>query len=232
MTKTANSSWFCRFCQVAALPLLFSSTLVAAVRSHTSDLIVERPSQLPVQARIPGEACFLYWSGAGATYLYVEQEQGTRLAVFDVTDPDRITLASSTTLAAPGAFDFVRPLDGQSELVRFRDSQRFAVLDLSKAKSPSIGMVGAALASSAESLSPSVILVANESPSGGRALPRDYQVVDMAAGSGGAVVATVKQVTQKVKNSYTGTTFLLGSEGLSVIRRPSVENEYRQSMRQ
>jgi hypothetical protein len=76
------------------------------------------------------------------------------------------------------------------------------------------------------------MLVASESQDGSRVLPRDYQVVDLGAGGGASVVATVKQVTQKVENSYTGTTFLLGSDGLSVIRRPSVENEYSLRMRQ
>jgi len=60
-----------------------------------------------------------------------------------------------------------------------------------------------------------------------RAVPRDYQVIDISVPSDPLVLATVKQVKHKVVNSTTGTTFLLGSEGLTVIRRTSVENDYK-----
>ncbi len=56
---------------------------------------------------------------------------------------------------------------------------------------------------------------------------RDYQVIDISAPSDPVVLATVKQVKHKVVNGNTGTTFLLGSEGLTVIRRTSVENDYK-----
>jgi hypothetical protein len=38
---------------------------------------------------------------------------------------------------------------------------------------------------------------------------------------------TVAQVKHKLVKNDTGTTFLLGSEGLTVIRRPRVEDEYK-----
>lgn len=60
-----------------------------------------------------------------------------------------------------------------------------------------------------------------------RAVPRDYQVIDISALSDPVVLATVRQVKHKVVNGNTGTTFLLGSEGLIVIRRTSVENDYK-----
>jgi hypothetical protein len=37
----------------------------------------------------------------------------------------------------------------------------------------------------------------------------------------------VKEVKHQVVNEDTGTTFLLGSEGLTVIRRLNVENDYK-----
>jgi hypothetical protein len=40
-------------------------------------------------------------------------------------------------------------------------------------------------------------------------------------------VATIKQVNHKVVNEETGTTYLLGSDGLTVIRRPRVEEDHR-----
>ena len=62
----------------------------------------------------------------GETYLYVVQQNGARLALFDVTDPAEIKPASSVPLNARGAFDFVRYLSGRTELVRFRDTGRRA----------------------------------------------------------------------------------------------------------
>ena len=60
-----------------------------------------------------------------------------------------------------------------------------------------------------------------------RAVPRDYQVVDSSNASDPVLLATVSQVKHKVVNGDTGTTFLLGSQGLSMVRRLSVENEYK-----
>jgi hypothetical protein len=41
------------------------------------------------------------------------------------------------------------------------------------------------------------------------------------------LLATVGQVKRKVVKDDTGRTFLLGSEGLTVIRRPRVEDDYK-----
>ncbi len=58
-------------------------------------------------------------------------------------------------------------------------------------------------------------------------LPRDYQVVDISTPADPALLATVKLVKHRVVNGDTGTTFLLGSEGLTVVRRISIENDYK-----
>lgn len=58
------------------------------------------------------------------------------------------------------------------------------------------------------------------------ATARDYQVIDISAASP-TTLATVKNVTQQATNDETGTTFLLGSDGLTVVRQISVENEYK-----
>ena len=59
-----------------------------------------------------------------------------------------------------------------------------------------------------------------------RATPRDDQVVDISTPSDPVLLITVKQVKHQVANSDMGTTFLLGSDGLTVVRRISVENDY------
>jgi hypothetical protein len=217
-------------CLLALLPLATNGALIGKSQAKSRDLVVEHPSDLPEQANVPGQSLFLDWDHAGSAYLYIEQQQGARLAVFDVTNPAKIKLAYTAPLNAPAAFDFVRPLNGQAELVRFRDGRGYATLDLHKAKSPALTMIGTAPgAGPAEPLGAGFLLVSSDSHAQPSALAQDYKVVDA---SDGAVIATVKSVTGKVVNSYTGTTFLLGSEGLSVIRRISVEDGYRMSMMQ
>src|SRR6201999_833306 len=111
---------------------LATSPAQAEIHQKSNDVVVMEPRDLPEQAQMPGNSLFLHSDNAGRTYLYVEQQQGARLSVFDVTDPARIKLVVSTPLAAEGAFDFIRPLGYDAELVYYRDSQREAVLDLRK----------------------------------------------------------------------------------------------------
>src|ERR1700730_17742490 len=115
---------------------VLTSTAGAEIHSRSKELVVMEARDLPEQAQAPGNSLFLHSDNAGSTYLYVEQQQGARLSVFDVTDPARIKLVVSTPLAAEGAFDFVRPLGNNEELVYFRDGQKEAVLDLRNAKRP------------------------------------------------------------------------------------------------
>jgi|ERR1700691_1320108 hypothetical protein len=63
------------------------------------------------------------------------------------------------------------------------------------------------------------------------AVARDYQVIDV-AGSIPTQLATVSEVKHRATNDYTGTTFLLGSNGLTVVRRLSVENDYKEQQLQ
>jgi len=51
----------------------------------------------------------------------------------------------------------------------------------------------------------------------------NYQVVDL---SNPNPVADVKHVFEKITNDETGTTFLLATDGLYLIRRPAVEEEH------
>jgi hypothetical protein len=60
-----------------------------------------------------------------------------------------------------------------------------------------------------------------------RAIPRDLTVIDTSAPSDPKVLATVRQVKHQVVNDDTGTTFLLGSDGLTVVRRLSIEADYK-----
>jgi hypothetical protein len=206
---------------------ILTSTANAEIHSRSKELVVMEAHDLPEQAQLRGNSLFLHSDNAGSTYLYVEQQQGARLSVFDVTDPARIKLVVSTPLAAEGAFDFVRPLGDNTELVYFRDGQKEAVLDLRKAKRPVLQMISAVTDfGPAEALGESGFLVTSQAHKYIPAVARDYQVVDVAA-SIPTQLATVNDVKHRVTNDYTGTTFLLGGNGLTVVRRLSVENDYK-----
>jgi hypothetical protein len=205
---------------------VLTSTAEAEIHSRSKELVVMEARDLPEQAQAPGNSLFLHSDNAGSTYLYVEQQQGARLSVFDVTDPGRIKLVVSTPLAE-GAFDFVRPLGDHTELVYFRDGQKQAVLDLGKAKRPVFRVISTAVdLDQAETLGKSGFLVTSQPNKYVSAVGRDYQVIDIVA-SAPTQLATVKDVRHRVTNNETGTTFLLGPNGLTVVRRLSIENDYK-----
>jgi hypothetical protein len=206
---------------------VLTSTAEAEIHSRSKELVVMEARDLPEQAQAPGNSLFLHSDNAGSTYLYVEQQQGARLSVFDVTDPARIKLVVSTPLAAEGAFDFVRPLGNNAEVMYFREGQKEAVLDLRKAKRPVLRMISSVTdLGPAEALGESGLLVMSQAHKYTPAVARDYQVIDVAA-SIPTQLATVNDVKHRATSDYTGTTFLLGSDGLTVVRRLSVENDYK-----
>jgi len=226
--KAATLHQLARSAFVAFTGLAMTFTLPAEIRSKSQELIVVQPQDLPEGAQMPGNSLFLHSDSSGDTYLYIEQQQGAHLTIFDVTDPSKIKLAGSVALNVPGVFDFVRPLDGHAELVRFRDSKGVGLLDLHKAKAPTLRMIsGLSESGSTQSLGETGFLMINEPYNYVRATIRDYQVVDISSPSEPVLLATVKEVRHEVVNSDTGTTFLLGSEGLTVVRRTSVENDYK-----
>jgi hypothetical protein len=211
---------------VAAAAAL-TSTAGAEIHSKSQELVVMEARDLPEQAQTPGNSFFLHSDNTGSTYLYVEQQRGARLSVFDVTNPAQIKLVESTPLATEGAFDFVRPLGDQAEIVYFRDSQKEAVLDLRKAQRPELRAISTVTdLGHAGTLGENGLLGTSQVHAYVPAIARDYQVIDIAA-SAPTQLATVKDVKHRVTNDETGTTFLLGSDGLTVVRRLSVENNYK-----
>jgi len=213
---------------LATVGLVFSAvSMQAEVHSRNKDLVVMGVHDLPEQAQAKGNSLFLHSDTSGSTYLYIEQQHGERLSIFDVTDPARIRLLVSESLQAEGAFDFVRPLGSGAELVAFRDGGRMAVLDLCKVEKPVFRAISNTtnLAEAAK-LGESGVLSTNEPYSYRPAVARDYQVLDISA-ENPVLLATVKDVKHLVTNEETGTTFFLGSEGLTVVRRISIENGYK-----
>lgn len=212
---------------IAAAAVIFSALPAhAVVHSKSKELVVMTSHDLPEQAQTRGNSLLLHSDNAGSTYLYVEQQEGRRLSVFDVTDPSRIKLAVSAELPDQGPFDFIRPLNDNAELVYFRDGHKVGVLNLRKAKKPQLRTIttGANLAA-ADQLGRSGMLATDVSYDYVPAIARDYQVIDISSADL-APFAVVRDVKHRAINDETGTIFLLGSDGLTVLRRLSVEKEH------
>jgi hypothetical protein len=205
----------------------------AELHSKSKQIVVLLPKDLPEQAQLGGESLFLHSDNAGSTYLYLEQQAGARLTVFDVTDPARIKSVSSIPLEAEGSFDFMQQLNDRAELIRYRQSGNVAVLDLAKAKRPALRTVASLHnPGTAEPIGVTGFLTVSGSYSYVHPAPRDFQVVDVSTVFDPVLLTTIKQVEHRRMNDETGTTFLLGSDGLTVIRQPSVEEDYQAHERQ
>ena len=210
----------------------FTLTGQAEAKSHANRIIVERPAQLPELAQVPGQAMTLHVTGDGRTVLYIEQNQGARLAIFDVTDPAHVKQVGSAQLEAPGAFDFVSSLGDNAELVRFRNGQGEAILNMRKVKAPTLNTIqGLDLQGSTLRLGDDGFIIASQPTAQSAPLqsdsddPTDYQVVDISDPLHPNTVADMKRVIEEITNDETGTTFVLTPDGLYLVRRPAVEEE-------
>lgn len=207
---------------------LLGGTADAKIVSHARNIVIEQPTDLPELAQHRGIALQLYSdSGDGRTYLYIEQHQGQRILVLDVTDPVHTKMVNTVTVSAPGPFDFVGSLGSKALLVRFRDDKGMAVFDLKQAKTPALRVVnGLSFSGGTEPLGQMAFLAVNEKLMEGQSSPHDYQVVDTSQPTTPIVLDTIKLVNCRTSREETGTTFMLGSEGLTIIRRPRVEQQY------
>jgi hypothetical protein len=218
--------------RIAQLTLTAVATLTLAghaeARNYPSrKVIVVRPSDLPELARVTGQAMLLHATGDGRTHLYIEQNQGAQLAIFDVTDPANVIQEGSAQLDAHGEFDFVSSLGDYAELVRFRNGQGEAVLNLHKVKAPTLNIIqGMGFQGSTQRLGDDGLIIADQPNVRSDAYNPNYQVVDLSNPLQPIPLADVKQVREKIENDETGTTFLLAPGGLYLIRRPAVEEEY------
>ena len=216
-----------RIIRIAQLTLAAAAalTLTASVdaKNRPKKIIVVRPTDLPELARVPGEAMILHATGDGKTHLYVEQNNGARL---DVTDRANVKQASATQLDARGPFEFVSSLGDNSELIRFKNGQGEAVLDLHKPKAPAIKIVpGLELQGATRRLGDDGFIVSNQASAQSDENDPDYQVVENTGTREPNRVYDVKQVREEIRDDETGTTFLLTADGLYLIRRPAVEYE-------
>ena len=226
--KTKMTIGFANTAFLAVTGLLLSLPVQAEVKSRSGNQIVEEPSDLPEMAKTPGQALFLYQAGDGATYLYVEQHDGERLAVYDVTDPAKIKGVASVPIKASGTFEFVRYLNDRTELIRYRESRQAAVLDLSNPKSPTLKSVDdLSQPGQTETLDQTALVMINGHYRYVGSVPHDYRLMDVSNPEHPVPLATIKQVRHKLVDEETGATYLLGSDGLTVVRRPRVEEDHK-----
>ena len=198
------------------------SVVSAGYANPSNEIVLVSPTNLPTLARQGGEAMFLHDTKDGRIFLYVEQHQGTQLAIFDVTDPARVKGEGSVQLDTSGPFDFVADLGKRGELVRFREGQGEAVLDLRN--NPVLTRV-----QGLDTRDSTILLADYASRLTGPGFapvgqgPRDYKIFQSGESPSEDRVIEVRQVRQDVTNPDTGTTFLLAENGLYLIRRPALE---------
>jgi len=134
----------------------------------------------------------------GKTCLYIEQNHGARLAVFDVTDPARVKAEGWALVEAPGSFDFVSSLGADAVPVRFRNGQEEAVLNLHKAKTPALNMIqGLYFQASIGFWGDNVLMVSKRPSLQSDISDADYQIVDISNPVHPNAVTDIKQVLKK-----------------------------------
>jgi hypothetical protein len=211
-----------------AVVAAFTLTGQAEAKSRANRIVVERPADLPELAQKAGQAMLLHNTEDGRTLLYIEQNRGAQLAIFDVSDPAHVKEEGSAQLDAPGAFDFISSLGDYAELVRFRRGQGEAVLNLHNVKDPTLTRIqGLDFQGSTRRLGDDGLIIASQpTVQSGAIDPTDYEVVDISNPLHPSTVADMKRVFEEVTNDETGTTFVLTPDGLYLIRRPDVEEEH------
>jgi hypothetical protein len=179
----------------------------------------------PEFARNTNEDLLLHDGDDGSTYLYVEQQQGGVLTIFDVTNPDHMKLVKSVPTETRGSYDFVTPLGGSAELISFRDGSGTAVLDLRRAKTPRMTVIQGPASLPTETLGTVGYLSLRQHaiPTASAQL-RDVDLVETSQSP--RLLTTVTGVTKQIARPETGTIFLLGEGKVTVIRRKDAEQEY------
>ena len=213
--------------------MLVAITAMAQIASRARDIVIERPADLPQLVQQSGTAFYLNTdSGNGRAYLYVEQFGGQHIAVLDVTDLSRVKLVQVVNVSLRAPFEFGENLGDSFVMLRSRDNMKIAVLNIRSAKAPVV--TGSECFQGLGRVTPigqSAFLTNVRRSLPSAALSHDYQVVDLSDSSYPTVLYTAKSVTASITREETGTIFLLGSGGLTIVRHPKIEQEYEASQR-
>jgi hypothetical protein len=206
-------------------PFLVSAGIATAqIFPNPKSIVVLQPTDLPQEAQIVGQSMQLYPLTNGKTYLYIEQEQMGRLVVLDVTHPAHIVTVG--TVQTSEAFDFGTQISPTAFVLRFRDEGGSGVLDLRSPKHPVLAhAVNLPISNETQRIGRFGVLVGVGTPTLLAPELKDYRVVDSSRPVHLRLIASIHNVQKVVDKDDTGTTFLLGAEGLTVVRRPSIEQQ-------
>jgi hypothetical protein len=209
---------------------MFAATLIvqAQAKTHSNSVVVESPSDLPEMAQRNSEAMYLHHASNGRTLLYLEQNEGRTLAILDVTDPATIRAVGQVSVAARGPYDFVRAASDSAALIEYRDHSGFAVVNFKKYKNPVLVETPQwQYPANAEVLGRDSLLLASTSVPSTPPQDPQYEVVGVSNPTKPETLATIRGVQERLERRDTGTLFLLGNDGLTVVRRPFVEEDYK-----
>jgi len=216
------------FLAILAVPL-GAAPGPAAASTQSQIFVVLQPKELPAVARAESQSMQLHSTLDGTTYLYIEQFQMRRIVVLDVTNPDRIRALASVAVELPAVFDFAGEVNNQTVLLRLRDGKGVAMLDVRRPGQPKV-VVAHELYASAALEGPGKGVFVKRSPAAGAVeAVHDYQVIDSSDPLKPRLLATVLQVSQKVTDQWTGTTYLMGSAGLTVVHRLDLDYTWQEA---
>jgi len=214
------------------LVAIFAATVTvqASTQTRSRSIVVELPSDLPEMAQRKSEAMYLHDSEVGQTVLYLEQDQGRTLAILDITDLGTIRALPQVSIGARSTYDFVKNF-GDTVLIQYRDHSGFAIISFKRYKQPVLVEAPEfQQAAHTEALGRDGLLLASTSRTSAPIEDPQYEVFDVSNPSKPVKLATVTGVKQRLDRAATCTVFLLSDTGLTVIRRPNVEQDHKNMM--
>jgi hypothetical protein len=213
--------------------ILIAATFVVAVsvqaEVRSKAIVVESPSDLPELARGRCEAMYLHRTAAAQAILYLQRDQGRKLAILDVTDPAKIRAVGQVSIDAPSAYEFVQDLADSGVLIHYRNHSGFAVISFKNYKQPVLKSEPEYLhpaSVEADGSSALLLVSANGASAPAPAREPDYEVLGISNPSSPTPLATIPGVIQRLDRPSTGTVFLLNDQGLTVVRRLAAEHEH------
>jgi len=211
------------------LALVFAITISvqAKANAHSKSIVVESPSDLPELARGRSEAMYLHYTHEAQAILYLERDQGHKLAILDVTDPANIKAVGRVSVEAPAVYDFVQYLGDSRTLIHYRNHSGFAVISFKNYKQPVLTAEPEYLhPASAQADGPNGLLLVSSSSASAPVREAQVEVLSISNSSGATPLATIQGVIQRVDRPQTGTIFLLNDQGLTVVRCLAAEREH------
>jgi hypothetical protein len=230
MSYSIRSSRRIAFRIIAAMSVMGPVTAYATSAKPTGEVVVEHPTKLPDAVQKKGDAMHFHQTGV-QKYLYIAQDNGKRLVVLDVTDPDETKVAAQLDSFANASYHFVRPMGEDAVLVRFHGSEQqagYGIVDLQKAKKPTLRpMDSVTTQARVEHIGDTAYFVEQgkaELPTASHS--QHLQVVDINSRSA-EPVATIQGVQSRLEDRELGRFFLLADDWVWIIRQPAVEESHR-----